>query len=149
MYNNDYNPLSWIRGLDKGHVSFGKKCWIGPFTVIDGEYDFVSLGNGVNVSSGTQIVTHDTVWRCVSEGKIDTIDHSPVKIGNYVYIGTNAVILRGCIIGDYSIIAAGTVLKENTIIPPFSMVAGVPGIIKRNIEKELLTKLGKRNVNTI
>ncbi|MEJ7820905.1 MAG: acyltransferase [Chitinophagaceae bacterium] len=148
MYNNNYNPLCWIRGIEKGHVSFGKKCWIGPFTVIDGEYDLVTLGDGVNVSSGAQIVTHDTAWRCVTEGKIQIIDHSPVKIGHYVYIGTNAVILRGCVIGDHSIIAAGAVLKENTIVPPYSLVAGVPAIIKRNIEKELLAKLDSNHADT-
>ena len=36
---------------------------------------------------------------------------SPVKIGNNVWIGANAVILRGTVIGDNCVIGAGTVVK--------------------------------------
>ena len=134
MYINDYNSLCWIRGIEKGNVKIGDQCWIGPFTVIDGEYDTVEIGNGVNISSGAQIVTHDTVKRCITNREYDKIDHAPVIIGDYVYIGTNAVILKGCIIGERSVIAAGTVLKENSVIPPNSLVAGVPAEIKKQIK---------------
>lgn len=136
MYNNNYNSLSWIRGNEKGNVNIGEKVWIGPFCVIDGEYDKVSIGDGVNISSGTQILTHDTVKRCVTGGRYNQIEHAPTKIGNYVYIGTNAVILKGSIIGDYCIIAAGSVVKEFSNFPPFSLIAGVPAIAKRSIEEE-------------
>ncbi len=136
MYENDYNPLCWIRGTEKGNVKIGPKCWIGPFCVIDGEYDEVVLGEGVNVSSGAQILTHDTVKRCISAGKYSEIDHAPTVIGKYVYIGTNAVILKGCIIGDFCVIAAGAVVRENSIIPPFSLVAGVPAKIKKTTKNE-------------
>ncbi|MEY4937883.1 MAG: hypothetical protein RIS64_4242 [Bacteroidota bacterium] len=136
MYQNKYNPLSWIRGQEKGHVLIGEDCWIGPFTVIDGEYDIVQLGKGVNVSSGAQIVTHDTVKRCLTGRVFDKIEHAPTLIENNVYIGTQAVILMGCIIGHHSIIAAGTIVREHTKIPPYSLVAGVPGVVKRNIQSE-------------
>jgi acetyltransferase-like isoleucine patch superfamily enzyme len=130
MYINNHNPLSWIRGLDKGHVTIGADCWIGPFTVIDGEYDFIELGQGVNVSSGAQILTHDTVKRCITGRAYPDVDHKPTKIGNRVFIGTNAVILKGCIIGDGSVVAAGAVVLEDTIVPPHSLVYGVPAKIK-------------------
>jgi acetyltransferase-like isoleucine patch superfamily enzyme len=137
MYKNDYNPLCWIRGLEKGNVFIGEDTWIGPFCVIDGEYDLVNIGRGVNISSGSQILTHDTVWRCLTNSAYPKIDHAPTTIGNFVYIGTNAVILKGSTIGDHSIIGAGTIILENSIIPPYSLVVGVPGKIKRNIYDEL------------
>lgn len=136
MYNNEYNPLAWIRGQEKGNISIGEGVWIGPFCVIDGEYDKVSIGDGVNISSGAQILTHDTVKRCISEGKYDYIDHAPTSIGHHVYIGTNAVILKGCIIEDHCVIAAGAVVKENSHIPAYSLVAGVPAIIKKQNKNE-------------
>jgi acetyltransferase-like isoleucine patch superfamily enzyme len=134
MFENKYNPLAWIRGFEKGHVKIGNNVWIGPFCVIDGEYDFVELGDNVNISSGAQIVTHDTSKRCVTGGIYKLIDHSPVIIGKNVYVGTNAVIMKGSVIGDNCIIAAGAVVKENSIIPPFSLIAGVPAVIKKSIE---------------
>lgn len=130
MYTNNHNPLAWIRGIDKGHVRIGEDCWIGPFTVIDGEYDQIELGKGVNVSSGAQILTHDTVKRCITGRAYNQIDHKPTKIGNFVFIGTNAVILKGCVIGDSSVVAAGAVVLEDTIVPPNSLVYGVPAKIK-------------------
>lgn len=137
MFVNEHNPLAWIRGIDKGNVKIGEGTWIGPFCVIDGEYDKVELGRGVNVSSGAQIITHDTAKRCVSERQMKSIEHAPTSVGDFVYIGTNAVILKGCIIGHHSIIAAGAVVKENSTIPPYSMVAGVPAEIKKSIENDI------------
>lgn len=143
MYDNAYNPLCWIRGLDKGHVKIGEGTWIGPFCVIDGEYDFITIGVGVNISSGSQIITHDTAMRCVSEGAYSKIDHAPTIIGDFVYIGTNSVIMKGCVIGSHSIIGAGAVVLEGSIIPPYSLVVGVPGKIKRNIKEEIMIKVKK------
>lgn len=137
MYDNKYNSLTWIRGEAKGNIIIGEKCWIGPFCVIDGEYDKVTLGDGVNVSSGAQILTHDTAYRCVTEGIYHQIDHSPINIGSYVYIGTNAVIMRGCTIGDHCIIAAGAVLLNDTFVPPYSLVTGVPAKVKSNIKNRI------------
>ena len=139
MYDNPYNPLAWIRGIEKGNIAFGKNIWIGPFCVVDAEYDRITLGDHVNVSAGAQIITHDTAKRCVTAGEYKKIDHAPIVIGNNVYIGSNAIILKGCVIGDSSVIAAGAVLKENTIVPPCSLVAGVPATIKKNIATDIQT----------
>jgi acetyltransferase-like isoleucine patch superfamily enzyme len=136
MFENKYNKLAWLRGLEKGNLHLGKDIWIGPFCVVDGEYDTVWIGDGVNISSGAQILTHDTVKRCLTSRKNNKIDHAPTVIEHNVYIGTNAVILKGAIIGHHSIIAAGCVVKENFEVPPYSLVAGVPGKIKRSIINE-------------
>jgi carbonic anhydrase/acetyltransferase-like protein (isoleucine patch superfamily) len=47
-----------------------------------------------------------------------------------------ATILNNCRIGEGSIIAAGAVLPENTVIPPNSLVAGVPGKVRRTLGDE-------------
>lgn len=134
MYQNNYNQLCWIRGEEKGNVSIGENCWIGPFCVIDGEYDKVTIGKGVNVSSGAQVLTHDTVKRCITEGEYNAIDHAPTIIEDYVYIGTNAVIMKGCVVGSHSVIGAGAVVLEGTIIPSNSLVVGVPAKVKKRLK---------------
>lgn len=56
----------------------------------------------------------------------------PIVIGNKVWIGTNAIILKGITIGDGAIVAAGAVVTHD--VPPRTMVAGVPAkVIKENI----------------
>ena len=50
--------------------------------------------------------------------------HPECKVGNDVWIATNALILRGVEIGDGSAIVAGAVVTHN--VKPFTIMAGVP-----------------------
>lgn len=54
-------------------------------------------------------------------------------IGDDVWIGANAVVLRGCIIGKGAVIAAGAIVTKN--VEEYSIVGGVPA---REISKRLL-----------
>jgi acetyltransferase-like isoleucine patch superfamily enzyme/coenzyme F420-reducing hydrogenase beta subunit len=48
----------------------------------------------------------------------------PINIGNHVWIGNRAMILKGVTIGEGAIIAAGSIVTKN--VPPYSVVAGIP-----------------------
>jgi len=54
-------------------------------------------------------------------------------------IGMGAIIMNGVRIGRGCIVAAGTVILEHTEIPPFSLVAGVPGKVKRTLEADIIS----------
>jgi acetyltransferase-like isoleucine patch superfamily enzyme len=139
---NKYNPHAWI--IDNPEI--GEGTWIGAFTVIDG-IGGLKIGRYCDISCGVHIITHSTVKRCVTEGKFNEVEKIETIIEDYVFIGENATILMGVHIGHHSIIAAGTVVKENTKIPPYSLVAGVPGRIVRNIKNEIqnwICKEGRR-----
>ena len=59
----------------------------------------------------------------------------PIHIGNNVWIGTKATIMKRVTIGDRSEVAAGTILTKD--VPLNSLVAGVPcKVIKGNIKWE-------------
>lgn len=128
---NPYNPHAWILGKPE----IGKDTWIGAFTLIDAKHARVTIGKSCNISTGAQIISHSTVRRCISEGTYTKIDAQEVVIGDYCFIGTNAVILMGAHIGHHSVIAAGAVVKEHTKIPPYSIVSGVPGTITGSSKK--------------
>ncbi|WP_223625918.1 acyltransferase [Microbacterium sp. EST19A] len=117
---NRFNPHAWI----VGEPEIGDDVWIGAFTVVDGSGGLV-IGDGCDISAGAQIYTHSTVERCVSERARD-IQRSSSRIGRYVHIGANAVVLMGADIGDHSVVAAGAVVTENTTAPPYSVLRGVP-----------------------
>ena len=130
--NNKYNPHAWIIN----DPEIGEGTWIGAFTIIDG-IGGLKIGKYCDISCGVHIITHSTVRRCVTERKYEKLDKSRTIIEDYVFIGENATILKGVGIGNHSIIAAGTVVKEGMIIPPYSLVAGVPGKLVRNIKNEV------------
>ena len=56
---------------------------------------------------------------------------APVVIGRNCWIGTGAMIMQGVTIGDNSIVAAGSIVTRS--VPPDSLAAGVPAMIKRSI----------------
>lgn len=60
--------------------------------------------------------------------------HSPVKIEDNVWIGQNAIILKGVTIGESSIIAAGSVVTRD--IPPFCVAAGIPAAILKQVNPQ-------------
>lgn len=128
---NKYNPHAWILG----NPTIGEGTWIGPFTLIDAKHAGVTIGRGCNIATGAQIISHSTVHRCVSEGNYDNIDTADTVIGDFCFIGSNAVILMGATIGHHSVIAAGCVVPERMKIPPYSLVAGVPGKIVGSSKK--------------
>lgn len=123
LEKNDYHPLAWIRGEPK----IGKNVWIGPFCVIDGTGG-LEIGDNVDIAAGAQILTHDTVRRCL--GVDEEITKTPTKIGRNVFIGANAVILRGCKIGDYAVVGAGAVVLSGTEVPKFKKALGNPATIQ-------------------
>ncbi|MGV2336660.1 MAG UNVERIFIED_CONTAM: acyltransferase [Planctomycetaceae bacterium] len=129
---NRYNPHCWITGSPQ----IGEGTWIGAFTLIDG-LGGLKIGRGCDISSGAQILSHSTARRCVTERSYGKIDYAETEIGDYVFIGTNAVVLMGARIGHHCIIAAGTVVLEGMVIPPYSLVAGVPGSVRRSIETDI------------
>ena len=53
------------------------------------------------------------------------------RIGPSCLVGMNAVILPGAVIGAHSVIAAGAVVTGGMEVPPFSLVAGTPGKIRK------------------
>lgn len=129
---NPYNPHCWITG----EPEIGEGTWIGAFTLIDGQGG-LTIGKGVNVSTGAAILTHNTVKRCVTERAYNQVDRKPTVVEDYVFVGENATILMGSRIGHHSVIGAGAVVLEDSVIPPYSLVVGVPGRVIKSIEHDI------------
>lgn len=129
---NPYNPFTWVVGKPK----IGKRTWIGAFCLIDGQGG-LEIGKGCDISCGVHILTHSTVNRCISERAYNKVDRARTKIGNHVFIGENATILKGTEVGHHSVIGAGAVVLENTKIPAYSLAIGVPARVVRDLRKDI------------
>ena len=86
----------------------------------------IRIGRGTIAGSGAMILDNDFhrfdaaagwVNECVSNAR-------PVQIGEFVFIGARAIILKGVTIGDRSIIGAGAVVTRD--VPPDHIAAGNP-----------------------
>lgn len=85
----------------------------------------IAIGEDVAISHNVTIMDSDA-HEIVGNRHYKT---QPVKIGNHVWIGTGAKILKGVTIGDGAVIAAGAVVVED--IPGHCMAAGIPAKIVR------------------
>lgn len=103
-----------------GNVKVGKKCWVGPYTILDGSGG-LEIGDNCDISAGVHIYSHDTVDRVIRN---EDVKYAPVKIGNNCYIGPNTVIAKGATIGDFTVIGANSLVNKD--IPPHSKAYGTP-----------------------
>jgi len=93
-------------------------------TTFGSEPYLVRLGDHVTVSAGVRFVTHDGgVW-VFRDLHPDLDVFAPITVGTNVFIGANAMILKGVSIGDNCVIGAGSVVTRS--IPAGSVVAGCP-----------------------
>lgn len=103
--------------------SMGENCSINPDSVI-GDAHWVRMGNNVRLASCT-LLAHDGVINMLMNAynvKLDAV--GKIDIGNNVFIGNRATVLRGVTIGDNVVIAAGAVVAND--VPSNSVVGGVP-----------------------
>jgi carbonic anhydrase/acetyltransferase-like protein (isoleucine patch superfamily) len=107
---------------DMAEVVLGRGSNLQDNVVVHTDYGFPAL-IGVGVSVGHAAVVHG----CTVE------DHC--------LIGMNATVLNGALIGAGSLVAGGAVVLEGTRIPPRSLVAGVPGKVRRTLTDEEYDKV--------
>lgn len=99
----------------------------------------IRIGAHVKIGANVRIFDHDfhsldSRYRRKGGGDMAHVKSAEVLIEDDVFIGTNAIILKGVHIGPRSIIAAGSVVTLKHI-PEDSLVAGNPAKIIRRINQ--------------
>ena len=117
-------------------VGEGASIWYGAVLRADNEPITIGARSNVqdncafHVDKGKPVVLGDDV--SVGHGAI--IHGATVEDG--VLVGMGAIIMNSAVIGAGSLIAAGALVSEGVIIPPRSLVAGVPGKVRRELSDE-------------
>jgi acetyltransferase-like isoleucine patch superfamily enzyme len=118
-----------------------------------GEGATLEIGAFTSIASGVQLFLggeHRTDWvttfpfnKLWNEAK--TISGHPktkgnIKIGNDVWIATEAIVMSGVTIGDGAVIGARAVVAKD--IPPYSIAVGNPAtIVKKRFDEETIKNL--------
>jgi len=128
---------TYINYLKKKGMRIGERTVIfAPrFTEIDETRPWmIKIGNDVQITRGVTILTHGYDWSVI-KGKYGEILGSSggVQIGNNVFIGMNAIILKGVHVGNNVIIGAGSVVSKD--IPDDCVVVGNPAKVVCNIDE--------------
>jgi acetyltransferase-like isoleucine patch superfamily enzyme len=106
----------------------------------------IRIGNGTYLNRNTEVVAAKavTIGRDCKIARdvliMDSDQHPlpgeqlvarPVTIGDRVWIGARAIILKGVHVGDDAIVAAASVVTHD--VPPRTMAAGVPARVIRQL----------------
>ena len=103
----------------------------------------LSIGEGSFVNHRSEIIAHERVEigsHCLfawdvqvmdsDSHRVDGLPHTaPVVIGDRVWIGCRATVLKGVTIGDGAVVAACSVVTRD--VPPRALVAGNPARVVR------------------
>jgi acetyltransferase-like isoleucine patch superfamily enzyme len=115
----------------EAEIVIGEDNWFNNNTMLCAMQS-IRVGNECRIGDNVAIMDADfheinpaTRNRSVGEVK-------PVKIGNRVWIGSRAMILKGVTIGDNSVVGAMSLVTKD--IPANCVAAGVPAKVVRQIE---------------
>lgn len=108
---------AYINYLRKIGIKIGEGCIIyDPTNIkIDTQIPFMlEIGNYVRMTSGVQILTHDyslSVLSVICGDIVGSVEKT--VLGNNIFIGRNAIILKGVTVGDNVIIGAGSIVSKD------------------------------------
>ena len=118
------------------YTDFGKNITIGKNVFINSGCHFQDQG-GIVIGDGA-LIGHNVVLATINHALAPSENrrnyYAPIKIGNNVWIGSNATVLPGVTIGEWSVVAAGAVVSKD--IPPYTVVGGVPAKVLKKIKKD-------------
>jgi len=132
-----------------GDVVLGDHASVWMNAVVRGDVHSIRLGAHSNVQDCSVLHGMRNLYPVIV-GEYVTIGHNATVHGCVVedacLIGMGATIMNNAPIGEGSIIAAGALIPENTVIPPRSLVAGVPGKVRRTLtdsDREMILKYAR------
>ena len=133
------NPVALTQPCCLSLLEAGATIEIGAETTCSGVVicaaQSVTIGERVMIGANVRIVDTDFHPLSPEMRRIDPNKGAkckPVVIGNDVFIGAHAILLKGTLLGDGCVVGAGAVVSGE--FPPRSIVAGNPAKVIKTLE---------------
>lgn len=123
-----------LRVFGKGQIIIGDGAELSG-TSITARSTTIEIGKNVLVAPNCVIVDSDfhAHWPPEARAADPGLENdSPVRVGDYAWIGMGSMILKGVSIGKGAIIGAGSVVTRN--VPDNCLACGAPAQVKRNLQ---------------
>lgn len=133
------HPESWVAPNASliGQVRLAARASVWYSATLRAEAEPIDIGAGTNIQDG--VTVHVDAEYPVRVGQWVSVGHNAVLHGCTVedgaLIGMGAIILNGAVIGAESIVAAGALIPQGVVVPPRSLIAGVPGRVRRELSE--------------
>jgi maltose O-acetyltransferase len=105
-------------------IRIGANTYINRFTMLDASESIV-IGQRCMIGPSCYITDHDHGMRAGQSVGSQPLTSSKTSIGNDVWIGAGAIVLKGVTVGDGAVIGAGAVVTADS--PAGAVIVGVPG----------------------
>jgi carbonic anhydrase/acetyltransferase-like protein (isoleucine patch superfamily) len=119
-----------------GDVELGgaSSVWFGA--VLRGDFDRIEIGDGSCVQDNA--VVHAAEGLPTIVGANVTVGHAAMLEGCVVedgaLISMGAIVLQRARVGAGALVAAGSVVREGQVIPAGVVAAGVPAVVKKEVD---------------
>lgn len=118
-----------------GQVRVAARASVWYSATLRAEAEPIDIGTGTNIQDG--VTVHVDPEYPVHVGSGVSVGHNAVLHGCTIedgaLIGMGAIVLNGAVVGAESLVAAGALIPQGAVIPPRSLVAGVPGRVRREL----------------
>lgn len=125
-----------------GNVTIGEEASIWFGAVIRGDEPEFEISVGARTSIQDNVVLHVSRQGATVIGSDVTVGHGAILescvVGDGALIGMNAVVLQKATVGEQALVAAGAVVGSGAAVPPRSMAAGTPAVVKKELRGESL-----------
>ena len=126
-------PNVWITAPGKARVRIGSGCFLN-IAVMVAAVELVEIGDHCMFANGCFITDGDhrfddpekpVPWQGFTT-------KGPTRIGDNVWCGANVVITSGVTVGERCVVGANSVVNRD--LPPFSIAAGAPAKVLKQVE---------------
>ncbi len=115
------------RAFLHGPITLGNDVSVNAGARLDGGRKGLLVGDGTRIASGAALYAFDHGLRSDRDLKDQPVRSRGIRIGRDVWIGANAGITDGVVVGDHAVVAMGAVVTRD--VAEWAMVAGAPAVV--------------------